>query len=61
MQAKPRHSILIAILGLKIAIDMVSNELTIYNATTCNSSFLATKNSGLVTITMTSFRTLGDQ
>ena len=38
---------------LKIATDMVANELTIYNAT--NVSFLATKTSGLVAIIATSF------
>ena len=38
---------------------MVANELTIYNVT--NISFLATKNSGLVSIIETSFLNFEDQ
>ena len=52
-------SILIAIPRLKIATDMIVNELTIYNAT--NISFLVTKNSGLVAIIATSFLYVEDQ
>ena len=44
---------------LKIASDMVANELTIYNAT--NISLLANKNSGLVAIIATSFVYVEDQ
>ena len=51
--------ILIAIPRLKIASDMVAIEQTIYNAT--NISFLAAKNSGLVTIITTSFLNVEDQ
>ena len=58
MQAQPRHS-LIAIPRLKIANDMVANELTFYNATSI--SFSVTKNSGLVAIIATSFLYVEDQ
>ena len=44
---------------LKIASDMVANELTIYNAS--NISLLATKNSGLAAIIATSFLYVEDQ
>ena len=58
MQAQPRHS-LIAIPRLKIATDMVANELTFYNATSI--SFSVTKNSGLVVIITTSCLNVEDQ
>ena len=59
MQAWPGHSILIAIPRLKIVSDMVTNELTIYNATSI--SFLATKTPRLVAIMASSFLHVEDQ